>query len=98
MQTASPDDLYLIGIIPTESIEQAKSLESWMHSRFKKHNIQGEWFSGSIKLKKAINEHELSKHNIDWNKVRDANSDGFWRLDSYGYDIKKIKRQANNPD
>jgi len=94
MQTGSPDDLYLIGVIPSESRKQALSVEKWLHCRYEKHHIRGEWFSGSIKLKKGVNRVELEKHNIIWSRVWEHNKNTFWKLDNYGYDIKKIKREA----
>ncbi len=94
MQTGSPDELHLIGVIPVDSKSQAHSLEKWMHWRFYKSHIRGEWFYGSIELKKAINEHELSKHGVCWPKVRELNKDRFWALENYGINIKKIKREA----
>jgi len=96
IQTSSPDEIHLIGLIPVDSKLQAQNIEKWMHWRFSKNHIRGEWFYGNIRLKKAINEHELSKHGVNWQRVKSVNSDRFWALDNYGIDIRKIKRESES--
>lgn len=43
LQTASPHELTLLGEIPG-----TKAHESWLHKRFAKHKLKGEWFDGAI--------------------------------------------------
>lgn len=44
LQTSSPSDLKLLGVIKTESSRCAMELEESLHKKFKKSRIRGEWF------------------------------------------------------
>src|SRR5262249_47936749 len=43
LQTASPDELVLLG-----TIQGGLEVETELHRRFAKHKLQGEWFGGAI--------------------------------------------------
>lgn len=55
MQTGNPNKLYLVTSIPIESRKQAEALEKWLHRKFKKQRIRGEWFRGNIRLPRILN-------------------------------------------
>lgn len=45
IQTANPEEVLLVSIFPG-----SKSDEKWLHSKFKKYHIRGEWFENSEEI------------------------------------------------
>ncbi len=80
LQTGNHCKLYLIVKIKADSRSHAESMEKWMHYRFKRKHIRGEWFKGSIKLKQVFNAAELAKDNVDWDSVKLQNGARAGRL------------------
>lgn len=50
LQTGCPFTLSLITKIPCDSEKEAFFLEKWLHDRFRRQWIRGEWFTGKISL------------------------------------------------
>lgn len=50
LQVGNPRKLYVIAQIPVKSLKTVKAIEAWLHRRFRKQHIRGEWFSGRIDL------------------------------------------------
>ena len=73
LQTGNPTELQLLAAIPISSKKQAENIEKWMHNRFKKQHIRGEWFASNIKLKivfDSIQKLELSETLSSYKEVR----------------------------
>jgi len=54
LQTANPYKLKLLAIIKCESCEHALRIEKKLHKMFNGYRLHGEWFSGKISLKRAM--------------------------------------------
>ena len=80
LQTGNHCKLYLITKIKADSRQHAESMEKWMHHRFKRKNIRGEWFKGSLKLKQVFSSLDLAKNNVDWDSVKLQNGARISRL------------------
>ena len=69
LQVGNPEKLHVLATIPIESKKQAHNIERWMHYRFKRLHIRGEWFRGSLKLKTVFTNLELAKNGVDYDDV-----------------------------
>ena len=54
MQTGNAYKLYVLALIPCQTKLQAAEIEKRLHRLFFKQRIRGEWFTGNIKVKKAL--------------------------------------------
>lgn len=78
LQIGNPQKLHIIAAIPVDSKRQAQNIEKWMHHRFKRKHIRGEWFNGCIKLKQVFSNLELAKRNVDYNELRSENGGKYY--------------------
>lgn len=68
MEVSTPDELVVIRIIQTDSIETAKSLELHLHDTFRDFKIKGEWFE--LNLYGLLNVFDyFSNHNYEYQKT-----------------------------
>jgi predicted GIY-YIG superfamily endonuclease len=56
LQIGNPFKLRVVALMPCESLDHAKYVETKLHKRFKSHKIRGEWFKNSINFNKAVDE------------------------------------------
>jgi len=73
LQTSNPYKLTLIVKIQFDSKKQTEKIEKWLHNRFKRKHLRGEWFKGSIKLKQIDACMEYAIADKDWDEVRIEN-------------------------
>jgi predicted GIY-YIG superfamily endonuclease len=54
LQNGNPNQLVILMKYQAESRKHALLLEKWMHRKFTKQRLKGEWFNYKIDLKRAI--------------------------------------------
>lgn len=62
LQTGSPYDLVLLGVINCRSDKHSQQVESDAHIGFKKERVRGEWFRYTREVRDYIE--QLIKHNV----------------------------------
>lgn len=60
LQTSSPSELKLLGILKAKSVGQARELERSLHQTFDKYHIRGEWFKAEVELLNYIKNASLN--------------------------------------